>query len=121
MRSSQSARFMDLSGVEPAEADRIALAVEERHGLVEGQADDVRVGADELHDEAAGEPLDRIAAGLAAPLARGEVALELVPGEALEAQPRLDDTLADLVARGDEADRRVDPVGAAGEESQARG
>src|SRR5215217_3141293 len=83
-RSSQSATFMALSHVEPRKPDRIALAVEERDGLVERHPDDVRVGADELDRERAGETLDSIAAGLAAPLAGGEIALHLLPGQALE-------------------------------------
>src|SRR3954470_10932887 len=113
-RSSQSATFMALSHVEPRKPDRIALAVEERDGLVERHPDDVRVGADELDRERAGETLDSIAAGLAAPLAGGEIALHLLPGQALEPQAGLDDALAQLVARGHEAHGRIDPVGAAG-------
>src|SRR5262245_3056469 len=55
--------------VEPRQAHRIAVAGQEAHGLVEGQPDDVGIGADELDHEAAGKPLDGIAARLAAPLA----------------------------------------------------
>ena len=78
-----------------AEANRKALAVEERHRLVERQPDHVGIGADELHHEGAGKALDGVAAGLAAPFAGGEVAVELVARQALEAHPRLDEPLAE--------------------------
>ena len=45
-----------LHRVEPAEVDREALAGQQRRGLVQRQADDVGVGADDLDDEAAGKP-----------------------------------------------------------------
>ena len=77
----------------------IALAGEERHRLVERQADDVGVGADQPDDEAAGEALDGIAARLAAPFAGGEVAVDVLARQALEADPGLDQALADLALR----------------------
>ena len=46
---------------------------EEIDGLEERQADDVRIGADDLADEARGQSLDGIAAGLAPPFAGGEI------------------------------------------------
>src|SRR6266568_5682797 len=55
--------------IQPAEMQRVALASEQRHGLVQRQADHIGVGADQLDHEGPGEPLDRIAAGLAAPFA----------------------------------------------------
>ena len=58
--------------------DRIALARQQRRGLVERQADDVGVGADDLDDEGAGDALHRIAAGLAAPFAGGEIGLDVL-------------------------------------------
>src|SRR3990172_4221995 len=63
--------------VEPAEADRITLAAEQAHGLVQRQADHVRVGSDDLHDEASGDALRRVTAGLAAPFAGGEIGLDV--------------------------------------------
>src|SRR3954465_4089231 len=98
-RSSQSATFMASGCVEPRKADRIALAVEERDRLVERHADDVGIRADELDREGAGEPRNGVAAGLAAPLAGSEIALHLLPRQALEAQASLDHALAQLVAR----------------------
>src|SRR3954469_16360348 len=59
--------------VEPAEVDREALARQQRCGLAKRQADGVGVGADDLDDEGTGQPLRRIAAGLAAPFARREI------------------------------------------------
>src|SRR4051794_21385158 len=53
--------------VEPAEMDRETLARQQRRSLVQRQPDDVGVGAGDLDDEAAGEPLRGVAAGLAAP------------------------------------------------------
>src|SRR5919112_1943362 len=105
--------------VEPAEPDRIPLPVEQGCRLVERQADDVGIGADQLDHEGAGEPLDGIAARLATPLARGEIAFELVPGEALEADAGFHQALADGVLRRDETDGGVDPVGTARKQSQA--
>src|ERR1700729_3541939 len=60
-------------GVEPAEMDGIAFAAEERHRLVERQADHVRVGADDLDDEGRSDALRGVAAGLAAPFAGSEI------------------------------------------------
>src|SRR5258708_32808489 len=98
---SQSAKFMgpsrwpgSLHRVEPAEVDREALARQQRRGLIQRQADNVGVGAGDLDDEAAGEPLRRIAAGLAAPFAGREIGLDVVVGEPLEANAGLDQPLA---------------------------
>jgi hypothetical protein len=41
----------DLAGIQPAEADRKALAAQERDRLIERQADDVGIGADHLDHE----------------------------------------------------------------------
>src|SRR5260221_9550594 len=94
--SSQSAKFIgpsrspgSLDRVEPAEVDREALARQQRSGLIQRQADDVGVGAGDLDDEAAGKPLCSIAAGLAAPFARGEIGLDVVVGQPLEANAGL--------------------------------
>src|SRR6266571_1810636 len=54
---------------EPAEMHRIALARQQRDGLLQRQSDHAGVRADDFHDEGAGKPLDGIAAGLAAPFA----------------------------------------------------
>ncbi len=70
---------LKLDRVEPAEADRVALAAQQRHGFVQRQADDIGVGADDLDDESAGDALRGIAAGLAAPFAGGEIALRCLP------------------------------------------
>ena len=79
-------------------------------GLVERQADDGGVGADEFDHEGAGEPLDRVAARLAAPFAGGEVALDLPRRQPLEAHAGLDQPLATLSLGREEADGGVDAV-----------
>src|SRR5690606_36618765 len=79
---------------QPAEMDREPLAVKEGHGLIERQADDIGVGADQPHDEAAGEPLDGVAAGLALPFSGSQITVDVLMGEPLEAHPSLDQALA---------------------------
>src|SRR5262245_66639085 len=108
-------------GMEPAEADRITLAGQKRGHFVEWKADDVAVGAHDLDDEAPGDALRRIAAGLAAPFARGEISLDVVLRQALEAHARLDQALAVGLSRRPQADRRVDAVMAPGQEAQPFG
>jgi hypothetical protein len=66
------------------------------------------------------QALDAVGAGLAAPLARGEIAVDLVAGQPLEANLGLDDLLAQLACRRDQADAGIDPVAAAGEQMQRR-
>src|SRR5262245_22062703 len=112
-------RTRALRCVEPAEADWIALTGEQRRGLVERQPDHVGVGADDLHDEAAGDALCGIAAGLAAPLTGGEIGLDVLVRQPLEADLGLDQALAKRLGRRDQADRGVDPVIAPGEEAKA--
>src|SRR5690606_10192549 len=88
-RRSGSGRFwahahsfdLALTCLEPVEMKREALARQQRRHLRERQADDIRVRADDLLHKAAGEALDRVAAGLAAPLARGDVALDVLRRE----------------------------------------
>ena len=57
---------------------RKPFAGEQRHGFVERQADHVGVGADQLDNKCAGEALRRIAASLAAPLARTEIGFHVL-------------------------------------------
>src|SRR5262249_12412164 len=59
--------------VEPAEADRVALAREQRGHLVERQPHHVAVGAHDLHDKPACDALRPLAAGLDPPLPGGEL------------------------------------------------
>src|SRR3546814_10471974 len=61
----------------------VAETGQEIAGLRQRQADHVGIGADDLGDEGGGGALDGIAASLAAPLAAGEVALQLLRREAL--------------------------------------
>src|SRR5215468_12681829 len=82
------------SDVEPAEADRIALAQQQRRRLVERQAHDVGIGADHLDDEAAGDALCGVGTGLAAPFAGGEIGLDVLVGEPLEPHLGLDQPMA---------------------------
>src|SRR5262249_26002493 len=108
-----------LHRVEPADPDRKALACEQRRGLIERQPDDVGIGADALHHEAAGNALCRIAAGLAAPLTGGEIGLDILLRQPLEAHFGFDQTLPESLLGRDQADRGVDPVIAAREQAQA--
>ena len=71
-----------------------------------------------MTDEAAGDPLDAVGARLAAPLARGEIVLDLEAGKPLEADLGLDDLLADLAVGRDQADAGIDAVAAAGQQMQ---
>src|SRR6187402_1886214 len=96
---------LDGGGVEPAEADRKALAAEQRRGLVERQADDVGVGPHHLHHEGAGDALHGIAAGFAAPFAGADIGLDVVLREAFETDPGPDQALAEGLARRDETYR----------------
>src|SRR5437868_6963443 len=105
--------------VEPAGADRIALAGEERGHFIEREADDVGVGAHDLDDEAAGDALRRVPAGLAAPFARGEIGFDIVLRQALEAHAGLDQALPVGLLRRHQADRGVDAMIASGEKPQA--
>ena len=82
--------------------DRIAFAGEQRGGFGERKADDVGVRADEPLNESAGEALDRVTAGLAAPFAASEIGLELLARQALEPEARLDQAAPRGPARGDE-------------------
>src|SRR5262245_26603388 len=93
--------------VEPADADRVALAREQRGHFIERKADDVAVGADDLDDEAAGDPLRGVTAGLAAPFARGEIGLDVVLRQPLEAHAGFDQALPVGFLRRHQADRGV--------------
>ena len=64
--------------VQPAELGRKPFAFEQCYGLIKRQADDVGIGAYQLDHEAAGKALRRIAAGLAAPLARTEIGFDIL-------------------------------------------
>src|ERR1700685_2487775 len=99
--------------VEPAEMGRKTLAAEQRHGLVERQADDIGIGADDLHQKSPSDALRRVAAGLAAPFARGEIGLDVLVGEALEAHPRLDVALPKRLLGRHQAHRGMDAMIAA--------
>src|SRR6186713_3223724 len=96
--------------VEPAEVDREALARQQRRGLVQRQADDVGIGADDLDDEAAGKPLRRVTAGLAAPLARRKIGLDVGFAQALEAYAGLDQPLAEGFLGRHQADRGMNAM-----------
>src|SRR5438552_1678725 len=67
-----------LAGIEPAEADRKALAAQQRDRFVERQADDIGVGADHLDHERSGDALHGVAAGFAAPFAGADIGLDVL-------------------------------------------
>src|SRR4051812_32375310 len=73
-----SASLGGSAGIQPAEADRKALAAEQRDGFIKRQADDVGVGADHLDHERSGDALHRIAAGFAAPFAGTDIGLDVI-------------------------------------------
>jgi len=58
---------LNVGRVHPAVMDRKAFAGEQLHDLGQRQADDIRIGAIELLNEATRKPLDGIAASFAAP------------------------------------------------------
>src|SRR5688572_11547267 len=102
-----------LAETQPVEVDRKGLAQQHADHLGQRQADDVGVGTDHLLHEAPREPLNGIAAGLAAPLARGDVGLDLLLAQALEPYARVDDLEAYAIVRGDQAEPRDHAVVAA--------
>src|SRR6202163_2476567 len=98
-----SAAPPSLHCVKPAEMDRKTLAAEQRHGLVERQADDVGIGADDLDQKSSGDALRRVAAGLAAPFPGSKIGFDVLVGEAFEAHPRLDVALPERLLRRHQA------------------
>src|SRR5262245_55626869 len=106
-------------GVEPAEADRKALAAEQRAAFIQRHPYDIGVGADHLDHERSRDALHGIAARLAAPFTRADIGLDVLFGEALEAHASFDQTLAKSFLRRDETDRGVDTMIAAREQPQA--
>src|ERR1700733_11083450 len=96
--------------VEPAEMDRKTLAAKQRHGLVERQADDVGIGAYDLHQKSSGDALCRIAAGLAAPFSGGKIGFDVLVGKALETYPRLDVALPKRLLGRHQTHRGMDAV-----------
>ena len=99
----------------------IALAGEQGGGFGERQADDRGVGADQAHHESAGEALDRVAPRFAAPFSRGEIGVDFLARQALEADARLHQPLAGRPARRDQRHRGVDAMRAPREKPQASG
>src|SRR4051812_6101250 len=128
MRSSQIARFISgrlgrwgllRDGLTPRVTNRVALPVQEAERLVERQADHAGIGSDDAEREAARETLDRVGASLAVPLAGLQIGGDLGLGQSLEPSPRFDQTLAPLSGRGEQANRRMYPMGSAREQRQA--
>ena len=76
----------------------IAFAAEQRSRFGQRQADDVGVGADQPNCKRACKPLDRIAARLAAPFAARQIGFDLIPRQALESKPGLDQPAPDGAA-----------------------
>src|SRR5665213_4559682 len=112
-------RRQTLAHAEPSIAEWIALAAEQRHCLIKRQPDNIRVRADQLDDEGSSDALRRVAAGLAAPFAGGEIGLDILFRQALETHPRFDEALAERFLRRQPRNRRVDTVITAGEKAQA--
>ena len=98
---------------------RIALAGKQRHGLVKRQPDDGRIRADQIDDKSAGQPLDRIAARLAAPFSGSEIGLDFGLREPLEPDPAFHQTAAHGPLRGRQGNAGKDTVRAARQKAQA--
>jgi hypothetical protein len=98
----------------------IALAAEQRDRFGQRQADDVGVGADQPLDEGAGEALNRVAAGLAAPFAACQIGVDFTGRQALEPEPGLDHAAPYGSAPGDQRKASEDPMAPAGQEIEAR-
>src|SRR5665647_3899980 len=64
-----------LAGIQPAESDRETLAAQERDRFVQRQPHHIGVGADQLDHERAGDALDGVATGFAAPFAGAYIGL----------------------------------------------
>src|SRR5690606_15945008 len=94
-------------------------AAEESIGLEQRQADDVRIGTVERAHERRGSTLDGVAAGLAAPLVRGEIGRHLLFAQALERNERLYQPRPEASIRGDQRDAAEHAVSAAGEQRKA--
>src|SRR2546423_13397379 len=63
--------------IKPAEPDGIALAGQQRRGLVERQAHDIGIRAHDLDDKTARNALRGVAAGLFAPFAGRKIGLDV--------------------------------------------
>src|SRR5215831_11277288 len=109
----------ELRRVEPAEMDRVAFASEQHGRFVERQTDHIGVRADDLDDEQTGKALDGVATRFAAPFAGGEIRFEVLLRQALEANPRFDQTLAVRLPGRDDAHAGINAMVAAGEKPQA--
>src|SRR5215472_7996235 len=105
-------------GVDPAEMDRITLAAKKRQGLIEWQADNIGIRADQLDDKGAGNALRGIASGFAAPFAGGEISLNILFGQTFEAHACLDIALPERFLRRDQTDRGVNAMIAPGQKPQ---
>ncbi len=70
-------------------------------------------------DEGAGKALDRVAAGLAAPLAARKIGVDLIGRQALEPEPGLDQPAPNRAAAGDQRKTRENPMTTAGQEIEA--
>src|SRR5262245_57016146 len=97
-------RLQTSYSVEPAGADRVALARQQRSHFIERKADDVAVRADDLDDECSGDALRGVTAGLAAPFARGQIGLDIVLRQSLEAHAGLNQSLPVSFFRRHQAD-----------------
>ena len=64
--------------VQPGNIGRKAFAGKQGHGLIKRQTDDRGIRSNEFLGESAGKTLERIASGLAAPLARSEIGFDFV-------------------------------------------
>src|SRR6516225_11007936 len=95
---------------EPAEADGIALAGQQRRGLIQRQPHNIAVGSDDLDNEATRNPLRGITAGLAAPFAGRQVGLDVLLRQALEPHARFHQALAVGFVGRDQAHAGMDAM-----------
>src|ERR1700732_1215763 len=104
---------------DPAEADRVALARQQRRDFVERQTHDVAVGADNLDNEAAGDALRRVSPCFATPLAGGEISFNVILRQALDPYACFHEPLAIGLVRRYQADAGVDAMVASRKQTQA--
>src|SRR5512147_136884 len=97
----------------------VPQALQQRARFEQRQAHDVRIGPDDPADERGRPSLDGVAAGLAAPLAASEVAIDFVARESFEGDDRRHYPRGDPSTRRDDGHAAMDAVARAGQQREA--